>query len=458
MTERDVVVLGGGSAGYSAALRASQLGLSVTLIEADKVGGTCLHRGCIPTKALLHIAEVADTARHAGTLGVVAGFGGIDELRVGDFRDRTVERLYSGLLGLVKQHQVEMIAGTGRYCGDHTVSVGEQMVRGRSVVVATGAMPRAIPGVTLGPRILTSDRALQSSLNPRRAIVLGGGVIGVEFASIWASFGAEVTILEALPRIIATEDSWSSKQLERALTRRGINVRTGTRAESVRETADEVRVRLSDDESLAADVLLVAAGRVPVSAGIGLEEHGVRLDRGFVVTNERLHTDVDGVYAVGDVVAGPQLAHRGYQHGIFVAEEIAGLNPVAVPDHQIPRITFSHPEVASVGLDEQAARARYGHIETVTYDLAGNGKSQILQTGGGVKVIRAGTTTSPGAIVGVHMVGARVSELIGEAQLAVAWEALPEEVAHFIHAHPTQNEALGEAMRALSGRPLHSHR
>jgi len=457
-TDSDLVVLGGGPAGYSAALRASQLGLSVTLIEADKIGGTCLHRGCIPTKALLHVAEVADAARRSEAIGVLSSFTGIDAVKVGEFRDNIVARLYQGVTSLIKSAGVEVISGNGRLVGPRTIAVAGRTVTGRFVVIATGATSKTIPGIELGPRIITSDLALQTSISPRRAIVLGGGVIGVEFASIWASFGAEVTIIEALPRLVASEDTWSSTQLERAFKRRGIAVHTEAKVDSVQESSSGVTIDLSTGNSVEADVLLVAAGRVPRSVGLGLEEHGARLDRGFVATDDRLRTNIEGVYALGDLVAGPQLAHRGFQHGIFVAEEIAGRHPVGVPDHLFPRVTYSHPEIASVGLDEASARRTYGDITTGVYDFAGNGKSQILRTAGGIKVIQAGTAASPGPVVGVHMVGERASELIGEAQMTVAWEALPEEVAHFIHAHPTQNEAFGEAMLAIAGRPLHSHR
>jgi dihydrolipoamide dehydrogenase len=454
--QADVLVFGGGSGGYSTAFRASQLGLSVTLIEADKIGGTCLHRGCIPTKALLHAAEVADIARSGNDFGVKTNFGGVDIRAVRDFQDRTVERLYSGLLSLVKKHRITTVAGRGKYVGGRTVVVGDTAYTGGSLVLATGSAPRVVPGISFGQRILSSDDALKLDILPRTAIVLGGGVIGVEFASVWTSFGVDVTIIEALPRLVASEDAWSSKQLERAFKKRGITVLTNTSVSSAKSTEHSVVVDINGPDTLTADVLLVAVGREPRTDS-GFDDHGVTLDRGFVATDNRLRTAVDAVYAVGDLVSGPQLAHRGFQHGIFVAEEIAGLAPTPVDNHLIPRVTYSTPELASVGLNEVAARDRHGEVSSVVYDLAGNGKSQILQTSGGIKVIRAGDRDSDGPVVGVHMVGERVSELIGEAQLAVAWEALPSEVAHFIHAHPTQNEALGEAMLALAGTPLHAH-
>lgn len=444
----DVVVLGGGSGGYACAFRAAQLGLSVTLVEKDKVGGTCLHRGCIPTKALLHAAEVADTARESSSVGVRARFEGIDIAGVHAYKDGVVSKLYKGLQGLVKAHKIEFVGGTGKYVGNKTVDVDGRRITGSSVVLATGSYAKVLSGIELGPRVLTSDQALTLDYVPTRAIVLGGGVIGVEFASVWASFGVEVTIVEALPRLVAAEDDWASKQLTRAFKKRGIATRTSSPFTGVKETPDGVTVTLDSGETLDADVLLVAVGRGPTTSDLG----GVSMDSGFVGVDGNLMTSDDGVYAVGDIVRGPQLAHRGFQHGIFVAEHIAGLKPSAVPDENIPRVTYSNPEIASVGLTEAQAIERHGSADSVVYDLAGNGKTQILGASGGVKLVRAG-----GSIVGIHMVGARVGELIGEAQLVVNWGAYPEEVAHLIHAHPTQSEAFGEAHLALAGKPLHSH-
>ncbi|QYB07324.1 dihydrolipoyl dehydrogenase [Rhodococcus sp. USK10] len=453
-THSDVLILGGGSGGYACAFRAAQLGLSVRLIEGDKIGGTCLHRGCIPTKALLHSAEIADAARAGAEFGVRTTFDGIDIDAVHRYKNGTVDRLHKGLRGLVDHHKITVVTGHGKYLGNRTIEVGGTRYTGTSVVLATGSYARTVPSIELGERIVTSDDALNLGLVPKKAIVLGGGVIGVEFASVWASFGADVTIVEALPRLVAAEDPWCSTQLERAFRKRGISTRTGVTVAAAKETADGVLVELDGGDTLEADILLVAVGRGPRTGDCGFAEHGITLDRGFVVTDDRLRTPVDGVYAVGDIVAGLQLAHRGFQQGIFVAEQIAGLDPIPVAEDLIPRVTYSHPEVASVGLTEDAARERHGDATSVVYDLAGNGKSQILRTSGGIKVVRAGDT---GPVVGVHMVGDRVGELIGEAQLTVAWEALPTDVAPFVHAHPTQNEALGEAMLALSGKPLHTH-
>jgi dihydrolipoamide dehydrogenase len=451
----DVVILGGGSGGYACAFRAAELGLSVALVEKDKLGGTCLHRGCIPTKALLHAAEVADTARDGAQVGVRSSFDGIDMPRVNAYKDGVVGRLFKGLQGLAKAHQVTVVEGTGRLTGPDTVQVGERRLRGRHVVLASGSYPRTLPGLETGGRVVTSDQALAMDWVPQRVVVLGGGVIGVEFASVWRSFGSEVTVVEALPRLVAGEDEAASKALERAFRRRKITVRTGVRFSGVTQDDHGVRVSLENGDTIDADLLLVAVGRGPASAGLGYEQAGIRLDRGFVPTDERLRTNVPGVFAVGDLVPGLQLAHRGFAHGIFVAEEIAGLGPVPVVDSGIPRVTYCDPEVASVGLTQTQATEQYGAdgVEVLEYNLGGNGKSQILGTTGFVKLIRR----KDGPVVGFVAVGARMGEQVGEASLIVNWEAMPDEVAQLLHAHPTQNESLGEAHLALAGKPLHVH-
>ena len=455
MTEHhfDIVILGGGSGGYATALRAAQLGRTVALIERDRLGGTCLHQGCVPTKALLHAAEVADTARAAADYGIRSAFDGVDMLSVHAYKESVVGRLYNGLQGLVSSAGVTVVQGQGTLVGPRTVRVDDVDYRGTSLVLATGSYARTLPGLELGPRVVTSDDALRWEEVPRRAVIVGGSVIGVEFASVWRSFGAEVTIIEALPSLVPLEDPAIGKQLERAFRERGINFRTGARVESLKELEDEVVLTLEDGETIAADVVLVAVGRGPVTAGMGFEEHGITLDRGWVVTDERLRTTAPDTYAVGDLVPGLQLAHRGFAHGIFVAEEIAGLNPPIVGDSTIPRVTYCEPEIASVGLTEPQARERFDEVSTCEYNLAGNGRSQILGTVGLVKVVRE----TDGPIVGVHLIGSRMGEQVGEAALWVNWEALPEDVARFVHAHPTQNESLGEAALMLAGHPLHAH-
>jgi len=451
----DVVILGAGSGGYAAALRAAELGLSVAMVEKDKVGGTCLHRGCIPTKALLHSAEIADSARESEQFGVRASFDSIDMAGVNKYKDTVVGRLYKGLQGLVNGRGVQVVEGEGRLVAPDTVEVAGRRVRGRNVVLASGSYARSLPGLEIGGRILTSDQALTLDSVPRRVVVLGGGVIGVEFASVWRSFGAEVTIVEALPHLVPNEDEALSKALERAFRKRKINFKLGVRFAGADQDDTSVRVRLESGETIEADLLLVAVGRGPNTSGLGYEEVGVRMDRGFVLTDERLRTNVPNVFAVGDIVPGLQLAHRGFQQGIFVAEEIAGQSPAPIVESGIPRVTYCDPEVASVGLTQAQAEERFGAdaVEAYEYNLGGNGKSQILSTQGFVKLVRQ----KDGPVVGVHMIGARIGEQIGEAQLIVNWEAFPEEVAQLVHAHPTQNEALGEAHLALAGKPLHAH-
>lgn len=452
-TNADLVILGGGSGGYACAFRAAELGLSVVLVEKDKLGGTCLHRGCIPTKALLHAAEVADNAREGDQFGVKSSLEGIDIAGVNSYKDGVISRLYKGLQGLAKANKVTMVEGAGTFVGPNTVVVNGQRYTGKNVVLATGSYARSLPGLEIGGRVITSDQALNLDFIPEKVVVLGGGVIGVEFASVWRSFGADVTIVEALPRLVPAEDEYASKQLERAFRKRGIKFKTGVKFTGATQTGSNVSITLENGDVLDADLLLVAVGRGPNSAGHGYEEAGVQIDRGFVITDERLRTNLPNVFAVGDIVPGPQLAHRGFQQGIFVAEEIAGQNPKVIDEAGIPRVTYCKPEVASVGLSEAAAKEKYGSAEVFIYDLAGNGKSQILKTAGGVKLIKA----PDGPVVGVTMVGERVGELIGEAQLIYSWEAHPEDVAPLIHAHPTQTEALGEAFLALAGKPLHVH-
>ena len=450
----DIVVLGGGSGGYACALRATELGLSVALVEQGKLGGTCLHQGCIPTKALLHAAEVADAARESAKFGVRASLEGIDMPGVHAYKDGVIARLYKGLQGLVSAHEVEYVEGSGRLSSPTTVTVGDRVLTGRQVVLATGSQPRSLPGLQIGGRIATSAQALTLDHVPERVVVLGGGVIGVEFASVYRSFGAEVTVVEALPRLVAGEDEAVSKALERAFKKRKITVRTNARFGTATDGADVVTVTLESGDTIEADLLLVAVGRGPVTADLGYEEAGVTLERGFVPTDERCRTGVPGVYAVGDIVPGLQLAHRGFAQGIFVAEDIAGLAPAPVDEQTIPRVTYCEPEITAVGMTEARAREEYGdEVSTYEYNLGGNGKSQILQTQGFVKLVRR----TDGPVVGVHMIGARMSEQAGEAQLIVGWQALPDDVAPLVHAHPTQNEALGEAHLALAGKPLHAH-
>ncbi|CAB4566591.1 unannotated protein [freshwater metagenome] len=450
----DMVVLGGGSAGYSAAVRAVELGMTVALIEKDKLGGTCLHRGCVPTKALLHSAEVADVARDAAEFGVIASVQGIDIAKVNAYRDEIVAKKYKGLQGLIKARGITVVEGEGRLSSATTVSVNGDNYIGKNVVLATGSYAKSLPGLQIEGRVITSEQALALDYIPARVAILGGGVIGCEFASVWRSFGSEVTIIEGLPHLVPNEEESISKGLERAFRKRGIDYKIGVRFSGVTQDDQGVTVTLENGETVAADLLLVAVGRGANTAGFGFEEVGVTVDREYVVTNERLQTNVPGVWAVGDIVPGLQLAHRGYQHGFFVAEEIAGLNPIVISDVNIPKVTYCEPEVMSVGLTEAKAVEQYGadKIAAFEYNLAGNAKSEILGTPGLVKVVRV----KEGPIVGVHALGSRVGEMAGEAQIAVNWEAQPEDIAPLVHAHPTQNESMGEAFLYLAGKPLHT--
>jgi dihydrolipoyl dehydrogenase len=456
----DVVILGGGSGGYAAALRAAELDKSVVLIEKDKVGGTCLHRGCIPTKALLHAGEVADAARESSQFGVNATFDGIDMAGVHKYKDGVISKNWKGLQGLIRSRGITIVEGEGRLTGPKQVTVGDQTYTGGNVVLATGSYSKTLPGLELdGRRVIASEHALGLDHVPASAIVLGGGVIGVEFASAWKSFGVDVTIVEALPHLVPLEDEANSKMLERAFRRRGIGFKLGARFERVEHTDSGVKVYLADGSALEAELLLVAVGRGPTSADLGYEQAGVAMDRGFVTVDEYCRTNVEGVYAVGDLIPTLQLAHVGFAEGILVAEHLAGLPVVPIDYAGVPRITYSSPEVASVGLTEAQAVEKFGadHVKTVTYDLSGNGRSAILNTKGAVKLVAEKSDGAVGRVLGVHIVGDRVGELIAEAQLIYNWEALPSEVAQLIHPHPTQSEAIGEAHLLLAGKPLHVH-
>jgi dihydrolipoamide dehydrogenase len=450
----DLVILGGGSGGYACALRAAQLGKNVALIESGKLGGTCLHRGCIPTKALLHSGEIADSAREASTFGVNAQFLSMDMVAVNAYKDGVITKLHKGLQGLVKSRNITFVEGHGRLVSKDTVEVNGERYTGTNVVLATGSYAKSLPGLEIdGVRVMTSDHATNLTYVPKSVIVLGGGVIGCEFASVWKSFGAEVTIIEGLSHLVALEDESSSKQLERAYRKRGINFELGVRFKSHTVTADGVTVELEDGKTFTADVLLVAVGRGPVSANLGYEEQGITMDRGYVIVDDKCRTNVPGIWAVGDLIPTLQLAHVGFGEGILVAEEICGLNPRPINYDGVPRVTYSEPEVASVGLTTAQAKERGHDVVELNYDLAGNGKAQILRTAGSIKLV----SQKNGPVLGIHMVGARVGELLAEAQLIFNWEASADDVAPLIHAHPTLSEAMGEAHMALAGKPLHAH-
>ena len=454
----DIVVLGGGSGGYACAIRAAELGKRVALIEKDKVGGTCLHRGCIPTKALLHAAEIADQARESSNFGVSTTLEGIDVPGVSAYKDKVVGRLWKGLQGIISSHGITVVEGDGRLTSPTQVQVDGTVYDAEHIVLATGSQPKSLPGLELdGERVISSDDALVLDRVPKSVVILGGGVIGVEFASVWRSFGAEVTIVEMLPHLVPLEDEASSKVLERAFRRRGIGFELGARFESVKNTETGVTVTLEGGKTIDAELLLVAVGRGPVSAGLGYEEAGVAMERGFVTVDPLGQTNVPTISAVGDLIPGPQLAHAGFGEGIMVAERLAGLNPAPIDYDGVPRVTYSNPEIASVGISSATAAERGIGVKEMVYNLGGNGRSLILQTQGQAKIIAAADGDQVGQVLGVHLVGGRVGELIAEGQLIYNWEALPAEVAQLIHPHPTQSEALGEAHLALAGKPLHVH-
>src|SRR3984885_1683551 len=457
----DIVILGGGSGGYACALRAAEFGKRVALIEKDRVGGTCLHRGCIPTKALLHAAEVADSSRESAKFGVRTSFEGIDMPAVLSYQQGVVEGLWKGLQSTLASRKVDMIYGDGRLTSPTSVTVNGAVYTGDHVVLATGSVPRSLPGLALdGSRVISSDDALRLDRVPSSAVILGGGVIGVEFASVWRSFGADVTIVEMAPQLLPLEDEASAKVLQRVFRRRGIGFELGTPFQSVSYTDSGVRVTLGNGKQLDAEVLLVAVGRGPVSDGLGYEENGVTITRGFVDVDPLCRTSVPTISAVGDLINTPQLAHVGFAEGILVAERLGGLDVRPIDYDGVPRITYSDPEVASVGINSAQAAERGINVVEVIYPLGGNGKSVILQTQGQAKVLAEAPPASggqPGRVLGVHLVGSRVGELIAEAQLIYNWDAEPDDVAALIHPHPTQSEIIGEAHLALAGKPLHFH-
>ncbi|MDP9405505.1 MAG: dihydrolipoyl dehydrogenase [Actinomycetota bacterium] len=459
----DIVVLGGGPGGYAVALRAAARGQSVALVEADKVGGTCLHWGCIPSKAMLHVGAVLDEVRTASHLGLDLAVNGVSVEGVGAFRESVVATLHKGLAGLLKAKGVEVVAGRGSVADDgRTVLVdGGRRVSGRALVLATGSKVRTLPGIDVdGSVVLTSDEATKLRRIPRRALVIGSGAVGLEFASLWRSLGAEqVTVVEALDRIAPLEDPDLSTQLARSFRKRGITTVAGARVEGVKVEGDTATVTFSDGDAtreVVVDTVLVAVGRAPRTADVGFEQLGVVDDRGYVTVDEWCRTAADGVYAIGDLLAPPALAlaHAGFAEGFLVADVVAGAgDPQPVDYVQVPRVTYTAPELASVGLTEPQARERGHDVVATQYSLRGNAKGVIAQSDGFVKVV----AQRGGEVLGVHVVGPHATDLIAEAQLVTAWGALPAEVAALVHPHPTLAEAMGEAHLAAAGTPFHAH-
>jgi dihydrolipoamide dehydrogenase len=453
----DVVVIGSGTGGYSCALRSAELGKRVALVERDgRLGGTCLLRGCIPTKALLRSAEVLDTVNRAEVWGVKAS-GSADWDAVKAFGDRMVDKLVSGITSLIKARKVNVMQGTAVLGSGSSVLVDGKEVTAADVVIATGSSPRLLPGVSISDRIITSDQAFTYPSIPTSAVVIGAGAVGLEFASLYRSLGAEVTVLEALQRIAPLEDEDISKELGRALRKRGILAFASARVKSIDEVGDAVKVvyeLAGESKTVTADVCLVAVGRGPVTDGLEAEQAGVELDRGFIKVEGQLHTTAPHVWAVGDVAATPlQLAHVAFTEGIAVAERIAGIEVPEIDYAGIPRVTYCTPEVASVGLTEAQAVERGHEVDVERLNFQAIGKANIVGEGGIVKVI---ANKDGGPVLGIHMVGPHVTDLIAEAMLITNWEAVPAEVAALIHPHPTLSEAIGEAHLALAGKPLHT--
>ncbi len=454
----DVVVVGAGTGGYSTALRAAQLGKRVALVERDeRLGGTCLLRGCIPTKALLQSAAVMDTIDRAQEWGIKAS-GDPDWSAVLAFENAVVDKLVKGITGLIKSRGIAVVRGTARLLPGPAVEVDGTRLDATDVVIATGSRPRLLPGVEVTERIITSDEALRYDRIPGSAVVVGAGAVGLEFASLYRSLGAEVTLLEALPNLAPLEDEDVSKEVARAFRRRGIASAAGASVKELTDTGEAVDVVYEAGgtaEKVTADVCLVAIGRGPVTEGLGLEEAGVALhEKGFVNVDGQLRTSVEHVWAVGDVAATPlQLAHVSFTEGYAVAERIGGEEVAEIDYANIPRVTYCSPEIASVGLTAAQAKDRGMKVATDHLDFRGIGKANILGEGGFVKVV---AEQGGGPVVGVHMIGPHVTDLVAEAMLITNWEAVPAEVAALIHPHPTLSEAIGEAHLALAGKPLHT--
>jgi dihydrolipoamide dehydrogenase len=452
----DVVVIGAGTGGYSCALRSAQLGKRVALVERDeRLGGTCLLRGCIPTKALLQSAAVMDTVNRSEEWGIKAS-GEPDWTQVQAFETKVVDKMVRGLTGLVKARKIEVVQGSAVLQAGPAVEVDGRTLTATDVVIATGSSPRLLPGIELTPRVITSDEALWYAEIPSSAVIIGAGAIGLEFASFYRSMGAEVTLVEALPRLAPLEDEDVSKEISRAFRKRGIASHPGAKVTRVSDAGDHVEVSFEsggEGRSATGDVCLVAVGRGPVTEGLGLEAAGVEVDRGFVKVDAQLRTTVQHVWALGDVAATPlQLAHVSFTEGYAVAERIAGIDVSEIDYALIPRVTYCSPEIASVGLTEAEAVERGYEVDVEVLNFQGVGKANIVGEGGFVKVIAA---AGGGPTLGVHMVGPHVTDLISEAMLTVAWEAVPAEVAALIHPHPTLSEGVGEAFLALAGKPLH---
>ena len=454
----DLVVLGSGTGGYAAALRAAVLGKRVAIVEKDdRLGGTCLLRGCIPSKALLESASVMDRINRSEEWGIKAS-GEVDWSQVLESEQHIVEKKVSGLTGLIKARKIDVIQGTGRLVAGPAVEIEGRTVRGTDVVLATGSYPRLLPGLEITERIITSDQALVFDRLPASAVIIGAGAIGMEFATVYRSFGVEVTVLEALPRILPLEDEDVSKEAARAYKKRGIQAFAGANVKEVKDAGDHVEVTYEPGgkptQTVSAEICLVAIGRGPISDGLGYDEAGVARDRGYVKVDGSLQTSAQHVWAIGDVAATPlQLAHSSFLEGMAVAERVAGMDPPELDYAGVPKVTFSQPEVSSVGLTEAQAKDRGHDVVTTKLNFSVLAKSNIVGEGGMVKVV---AERDGKRVLGVHMVGPHVTELVAEATLMYNWEATADDVAALIHPHPTLSEGIGEAFLSLAGKPLHT--
>ena len=461
--QHDLVIIGGGPGGYAAALYGAAAGLDVAMVENRRIGGTCLNRGCIPAKELLQTAEVARTVRESGRFGVAGGDVTLDFTTSTDRMWSIVDQLVKGLGGLLKSRKVTVLDGTGTLGADRTVTVtgpdgAVTELAAANVILASGSVPRTIPGFEVSDRILTSDEVFQLQAVPSRVIVIGGGAIGIEFASTFCDLGAQVTVLEALPQILTGVDTDVSKLVHRSLEKRGITIHTGVRVAGQDTGLDSVTVRLESGESIVGDAVIVSVGRRPLSESLGLDGTGVPVDeRGFVTVDAWCRTGVEGVFAIGDLIDTPGLAHVAYAEAILVIKQILGEAAVPVEYSRVPWCVYSSPEVAFVGLTEEAARAAGHDVVVSKHRWMGNARSMILgETDGMVKVVAEKQADGTGGrILGVHMAGPWVTEQLGQGYLAVNWEATVDEVAHFIQPHPSLSENFGETVLSLTGRGLH---
>ena len=458
----DIVVIGGGPGGYAAALYAANAGQSVAVVEKDKVGGTCLHRGCIPAKEFLETATVFRTVAGAKEFGVQAEQPSVDFSVSQQRKQKVVDQLWKGLQGLMKRRKITVVSGTGRLLPGRKVEVsGGDTLEAKHVILAAGSVPRSIPGFEVDGRVvLTSDEVLALDRLPGSAVVIGAGAIGCEFASMMSDLGVRVTVLEALPTMLPGCDADIVKVVARSFEKRGIDVRLGVKVDGHRPGDDGgTTVSFGDGEEVRVDAVVVSVGRRPLSDDLIADGTGVELDdRGFVKVDERCRTGEEGVYAVGDLIATPQLAHVGFAEAIVAVRDILGENPVPVDHGKVPWCIYCHPEVAFAGMTEQAARDAGLDVVTKQDPFAGNGRALIVgEPEGMVKVVaERGADGRAGRILGVHMVGPWVTEQLGQAYLAVNWEAVPDEVAAFIQPHPTLSEVFGETVLALTGRGLHA--